>query len=83
MRVQSLGHVVLKVRSLERPESFYAQFLGIPVISRISHPVRMTFFTLGSHHDLAVMEVGERAPSSDLGVTGLGHVAFKIDDSPE
>jgi catechol 2,3-dioxygenase len=83
MRVQSLGHVVLNVRSLERSETFYAGVLGIPVISRISHPARMTFFTLGNHHDLAVMEVGEHAPSPDPGATGLGHVAFKIGDSLE
>lgn len=83
MRVQSLGHIVLNVRSLERSENFYAQVLGIPVISRIPHPVRMTFFTLGNHHDLAVMEVGEHAPSSDPGAIGLGHVAFKIGDSVE
>jgi catechol 2,3-dioxygenase len=81
MRVQSLGHVVLKVHNLERSETFYSEVLGIPIISRISDPVPMTFFSLGNHHDLAVMEVGEHAPSPDPTATGLAHIAFKIGDS--
>jgi catechol 2,3-dioxygenase len=81
VKVQSLGHVVVKVRSARRSEAFYAGILGIPVVSRISDPVRMTFFSLGSHHDFAVLEVGEDAPEPDPGATGLAHVAFKIGDS--
>ena len=83
MKVQSLGHVVVKVRSVQRSEAFYSGVLGIPVVSRISDPVRMTFFSLGSHHDFAVLEVGEDAPAPDSGTIGLAHVAFKIGDSLE
>ena len=83
MKVQSLGHVVVKVRSAQRSEAFYAGILGIPVVSRISDPVRMTFFSLGSHHDFAVLEVGEGAPAPDAGAIGLAHVAFKVGDSLE
>jgi catechol 2,3-dioxygenase len=83
MRVQSLGHVVLKVHSIERSEAFYSQVLGIPVMSRISHPVHMTFFSLGNHHDLAIIAVGAHAPTPDPTATGLAHVAFKIGDTYE
>jgi catechol 2,3-dioxygenase len=81
MLVQALGHVVLKVRDLQRSEAFYSGALGIPIISRISHPIYMTFFTLGNHHDFAIKEVGEDAPLPDPDATGLAHVAFKIGDS--
>ena len=82
VRVQSLGHVVVKVQSAQRSEAFYSGVLGIPVVSRISDPVRMTFFSLGSsHHDFAVLELGEDAPTPDPGAVGLAHVAFKIGDS--
>jgi len=83
VKVQSLGHVVVKVRSVQRSEDFYSGFLGIPVVSRISDPVHMTFFSLGSHHDFAVLEVGEDAPAPDSGAIGLAHVAFNIGDSLE
>jgi catechol 2,3-dioxygenase len=81
MRVQRLGHVVLKVRDVEHAEAFYAGLLGIPVISRISQPLYMTLFTLGDHHDFAVIEVGDDAAAPAAHSTGLAHVAFKIGNS--
>ena len=82
MQVQSLGHAVLKVRNLERAEAFYNGVLGIPIAAR--HPSgTMTFFTLGNHHDLALLAVGDAAPSAPADAPGLYHVAFKIGDSPE
>jgi catechol-2,3-dioxygenase len=83
MQIRSLGHVVLKVRDLQRSEAFYSGVLDIPVISRISDPVHMTFFTLGNHHDFAIMEVGEDAPSPDKRATGLAHIAFNLGNSRE
>lgn len=85
MQVQALGHVVLKVRNLERSEGFYAGTLGMRVISRLSDPP-MTFFTLeatGNHHDFALMEVGSVASSPTDHATGLAHVAFKVGSSTE
>jgi catechol 2,3-dioxygenase len=81
MQVQALGHVVLRVQSLQRSERFYSGLLGLPVADRISEPVHMTFFTLGNHHDFAVLEVGDQAQRPDGQATGLAHVAFKIGDS--
>ena len=81
MTVQALGHVVLKVRDVRRAEGFYAGTLGIPVAGRVTEPVPMTFFTLGHHHDFAVMELGQHGPSPDRHTAGLAHVAFKIGDS--
>ena len=49
--MQALGHVVLKVQSLQRSEAFYSGLLGLPIAARISEPVHMSFFTLGNHHD--------------------------------
>ena len=60
MQVQALGHVVLKVRNLQRSENFYSGTLGMRVIFGLSDP-RMTFFTLETtenHHDFALMELG-------------------------
>jgi len=88
MHVQALGHVVLKVRDLERSEIFYSDILGMRVVSRISDPP-MTFFrtaTSDHHHDFALMELSPHAPitsSSDQNVIGLAHVAFKIGRSAE
>ena len=81
MHVQRLGHVVLKVRDARRAEAFYTGALGIPIVSRISEPARMTFFTLGDHHDFAVLELGDKATPPIESNTGLAHVGFNIGDS--
>ena len=80
MHVQSLGHVVLKVRDQARSEAFYNGVLGIPIVARLAR-YKMTFFSLGNHHDLAIMAVGEDAVTPPETSTGLLHVAFKIGDS--
>jgi catechol 2,3-dioxygenase len=85
VQVQTLGHVVLKVRDLQRSEGFYSDTLGMRVVSRISNP-GMTFFALGTsrnHHDFALMELGPGAPSPEHDATGLAHVAFRVDGSAE
>jgi catechol 2,3-dioxygenase len=81
MKPLQLGHVVLMVRSCDESEAFYTGVLGIPVASRLTEPMRMTFFTLGNHHDFATMEVAPDAPPAAPGSTGLAHVAFKVGDS--
>ncbi len=84
--MQALGHVVLKVRDLERSEVFYVDALGLRVISRIPDPP-MTFFrcaTSENHHGFALMELSPDAASApDQNAIGLAHVAFKIGRSAE
>ncbi len=83
MNVRSLGHVVLKVRDLARSEAFYADILGIPVVFRITEPARMTFFTLGHHHDLALVELEADGVLADPRAVGLAHVAFELSGTTE
>ena len=80
MKVERLGHVVLKVRDRERAERFYEDILGLRVAARMDRPP-MTFFTLGNHHDFAIVEVGPEGPDAAPNSPGLFHAAFKIGDS--
>lgn len=77
MKIQSLGHVVIKVRDQQRAEAFYNGLLGIPIAARLPS-LSMTFFTLGNHHDFAVAAVGRDALDAPANAPGLLHVAFKI-----
>lgn len=80
MGVQALGHVVLKVKDLQRSVPFYRDVLGLKEVGRLGRG--MVFFSVGDkHHDLALAEVGPRASSPDPHVVGLYHVAFKVGDS--
>jgi catechol 2,3-dioxygenase len=76
MKIKALGHVVLRVSDRERSEKFYNGVLGLPICARFDDGPKMAFFSLGNHHDFAVMEV--RGKSGDTGSVGLHHVAFKI-----
>ena len=82
MKIQALGHVVIKVRDQAIAEDFYHGILGLPIVARLEEP-KMTFFSLGNHHDFAISVVGEDAASPPDKSVGLAHVAFKIGNTLE
>lgn len=80
MKITALGHVVLKVRNLERSVQFYHDILGMKEVAR--YRGAMVFFSFGSnHHDLALLQLGDQAPQPGPTDIGLYHVAFKVGDS--
>jgi catechol 2,3-dioxygenase len=84
MKIQALGHVVLRVKDCPRAEQFYGGMLGLPICARLDEDgMKMTFFTLGNHHDFAVMEVSGEGSSDSESAVGLHHVAFKIGNRME
>lgn len=77
MKIKALGHVVLRVTDRTRAEQFYNGLLGLPICARYDKDgMKMAFFSLGNHHDFAVMEVSGGARSETA--AGLDHVAFNI-----
>ena len=79
MKINSLGHVVLRVTSRERAERFYNGVLGLPICARFDEGgMKMAFFTLGDHHDFAVSEVSGDGTQRGTNAVGLDHVAFNI-----
>jgi catechol 2,3-dioxygenase len=79
MQIKALGHVVLRVTDRARAEKFYNGVLGLPICARYDeHGFKMAFFSLGNHHDFAVMEVSGVGSSKAESAVGLHHVAFNI-----
>jgi len=79
MKIKSLGHVVLRVTDRDRAERFYGGVLGLPLCARLDEDgFKMAFFSLGNHHDFAVMEVSGEGSSRSETAVGLHHVAFNI-----
>jgi len=81
IRPDRIGHVVIKVRDLERSTNFYTEVLGLTVMK--SEPgFKMTFLASNGrdHHEIAVMEVGSEAPLSPPHSVGLAHIAFRLRD---
>jgi catechol 2,3-dioxygenase len=79
MKIRALGHVVLRVTDRARAEQFYNGLLGLPICARYDeNGFKMAFFSLGNHHDFAVMEVSGEGSSTAESAVGLHHVAFNI-----
>lgn len=81
MNIESLGHVVIRVSDVDRSEAFYRDVLGLPVCAHFDDQgMKMAFFSLGNHHDFAIMQ---SSSIGDRSVSGLDHVAFKIGNDIE
>ncbi len=75
-----IGHVVLKVRDLDRSLAFYRDLLGLKVSSEMSNVMIFLTATGENHHDLALLRVGDSAPSPVPTAVGLYHVAIQLAD---
>jgi catechol 2,3-dioxygenase len=84
MHLESLGHVVLRVRDLQRSEGFYSNVLGMKVITRNSNPAYdvLHLWNSGQSPRLRPDRAGQDATSPHPDTTGLAHVAFKVGSSP-
>ncbi len=75
-----IGHVVLKVRDLDRSLAFYRDLLGFTVVSELSNVMIFLAADGQNHHDLALLRVGQQASSPVPGAVGLYHVAIQLAD---
>lgn len=75
-----IGHVVLKVRDLDRSLAFYRDLLGFKVVSELSNVMIFLAANGQNHHDLALLRVGQQAPSPVPTAVGLYHVAIQLAD---
>lgn len=80
---REIGHVVLKVRDLDRALTFYRDLLGFQVASQMTNVMIFLTATGENHHDLALLRVGDSAPAAAPNAVGLYHVAIRLADEAE
>ena len=79
-----IGHVVIKVRDIERSRRFYVDVMGLQLMMELPKP-KMAFFASNGrdHHEIACMEVGKDAKAPEWHQVGLVHIAFRLKNEEE
>jgi catechol 2,3-dioxygenase len=73
-----LGHVHIKVRSLDRSIAFYGSMLNLRLTERAG---RFAFLALGQeHHSIALEEIGSWTEQPSRRAVGVAHIAFDAAD---
>lgn len=82
IRPRKLGHLVLKVRDIQKSVKFYTEIVGLEISDWIED--KMVFLRCAEdHHDLALFQLPSEAPHfDDLGqedAPGLEHFSYEVD----
>src|SRR5262245_31169991 len=77
IQARKLGHVVLKVRDVQKAKDFYTRVLGLKVAyeDRQRSAVFLSFGT--EHHELALFQLATGEPSEAVQL-GLHHMAWQL-----
>lgn len=75
-----IGHVVLKVRDIDRAVLFYRDVLGFQVVGEMTNVMTFLTATGENHHDIALLRVGDQAPAPLPNAVGLYHLAVQLAD---
>ncbi len=83
-RIRRVGHLVLRVKEIERSKRFFQEILGFPVVAENERG--MVFFSTDvkdNHHMLAIVQAKEGAtmPTSDH--VGMQHLSFELGNFAE
>lgn len=79
MAIKRVGHVVLKLRDLDKARQFYVDFLGMK-IGEEKPGVGMFLRFNDYHHDIAIFKTSDDAEGPKQDQVGLVHVALVCDD---
>lgn len=74
----NLGHVVLRVRDVDRSEEFYTNLLELGVRARYGNQMVFLNSSDESSHELALMSVGPEAPGPEPDRVGMYHFAWRL-----
>jgi len=74
-----LGHLVIKVRDLERSKKFYTEVMGLELMGEVPQ-FKIAFLAANrrDHHELGLLEVGPEADGGQFEQVGLLHFAFRM-----
>ena len=74
-----LGHVVMRVRDMDRSLDFYTRVMGLTIMER--GPSGTVFMSANTEksHELAIRAMGMDAPGPDHSIIGQAHMAWQME----
>ena len=76
---KSLGHLVMRVRDIDRSVDFYTRVMGLTVMER--SPSGTVFMSANTEksHELAIRAIGMDAAGPDHSIIGQAHMAWQME----
>ena len=76
---KSIGHVVMRVRDIDRSVDFYTRVMGLTIMER--SPGGTVFMSANTEksHELAIRAIGMDASGPDHSVVGQAHMAWQME----
>ena len=76
---KNLGHVVMRVRDMDRSLDFYTQVMGLTIMERSSSGTVFMSADTEKSHELAIRAIGIDANGPDHSVMGQAHMAWQME----
>ena len=76
---KSLGHLVMRVRDMERSLDFYTRVMGLTVMEKSASGMVFMSANTEKSHELAILAVGEDASGPDSAAVGQAHMAWQME----
>ena len=76
---KGLGHLVMRVRDIDRSVDFYTRVMGLTVMER--SPGGTVFMSANTEksHELAIQAIGMDAGGPDRSIVGQAHMAWQME----
>ncbi len=77
---KGLGHLVMRVRDIDRSVDFYTRVMGLTVMER--SPSGTVFMSANTEksHELAIRAIGMDAGGPDHSIVGQAHMAWQMEN---
>ena len=73
---KSLGHLVMRVRDIDRSVDFYTRVMGLTIMEKTSSGTVFMSADTEKSHELAIRAIGMDAGGPDHSVVGQAHMAW-------
>ena len=75
---KGLGHVVMRVRDIDRSVDFYTRVMGLTIMEKTASGTVFMSANTDKSHELAIRAIGLDAGGPDHSVVGQAHMAWEM-----